>query len=148
MLAETPYLFVYGSLLSGARGVMGAAQRARLRAEGKKLGAATLCGRLIDLGSYPGVVLSQDANEVVHGEVYRLRSFQRSLAWLDVYEGLSQPSSASGIYRRRLVRVDVGDTLQTLEAWAYVLTSQKGEMRSIRHGRWLDVEKSRFSLRK
>lgn len=63
-------LFVYGSLLRGSRHPMAR----RLALESRKLGPATVTGRLYDLGFYPGAVPSANPQELVHGELLMLYS--------------------------------------------------------------------------
>ena len=83
-------------------------QNARFEGEG------TVQGQLFDLGVYPGVVLSPDAQDRVIGEVYRLDplSAGETLRELDEYEGME--------YRREIVPVRLEDR-SSVEAWAYVL---------------------------
>ena len=51
------------------------------------MGLARARGRLYDLGSYPGLVLSNDSRDWVIGEVYKLNNPQHALEHLDGYEG-------------------------------------------------------------
>ena len=50
----TDLLFVYGTLMRVSRAAMGVRPRARLNREARFVGAATVHGRLFDLGAYPG----------------------------------------------------------------------------------------------
>ena len=89
MTAETSrYLFVYGTLMSGARGALGLEQRLRLARESDSLGPASLhFARLYDLGRYPGAAISDGEEDIVHGEAVLLADPDAALAWLDDYEG-------------------------------------------------------------
>ena len=89
MTAETSrYLFVYGTLMSGARSALGTQQRLRLAQESDSLGPASLhFARLYDLGRYPGAAISDGEEEIVHGEAVLLADPDAALAWLDPYEG-------------------------------------------------------------
>src|SRR5665648_622921 len=89
MTAETSrYLFVYGTLMSGARGALGLEQRLRLAREADSLGPSSLhFARLYDLGSYPGAAISDGEEDIVHGEVVLLADPDAALAWLDDCEG-------------------------------------------------------------
>ena len=112
-----PHLFVYGSLLTTA----GHAQGTRLRQEAVLLGPATVQGRLFRVTWYPALRPAVNPADRVHGELYRLADVERSLAWLDEYEGLtpSQSSAAAGGEYLRLekpVRLNDGSTLL---AWLY-----------------------------
>ena len=77
------YLFVYGTLMSRARGLLGASQRARLGLKGTSLGEATIAGRLVDLGTYPGLLEPAAAGDIVHGELFRLDRPEEVMSWLD-----------------------------------------------------------------
>jgi gamma-glutamylcyclotransferase (GGCT)/AIG2-like uncharacterized protein YtfP len=59
-------VFVYGTLRAGEANDVN-----RLSPKPSLIGAATVRGRLYDLGSYPGLVLDDEAGEVL-GEVYRI----------------------------------------------------------------------------
>src|SRR5215468_10562889 len=106
-------LFVYGSLMSTAGHRMGA----RLRREARRIGAATIQGRLYRVSWYPGAVDSPDPEHRVHGEVYALDDPKLTLAWLDRYEGIVP--GAGGEYRRleRPVRLATG---APTAAWVYL----------------------------
>jgi gamma-glutamylcyclotransferase (GGCT)/AIG2-like uncharacterized protein YtfP len=134
METDVRYLFVYGTLMRGAVGALGAAQRDRLVRESRSLGAATMAGaELYDLGRYPGLVESADTSLVVHGEVVELLSAPRTLAWLDAYEGIAAGDQSEYSRQARPVHLPSG---QTVEAWVYLLRREaRGHVR-IRGGRW------------
>jgi gamma-glutamylcyclotransferase (GGCT)/AIG2-like uncharacterized protein YtfP len=126
----TPHLFVYGTLLSGARHPMGA----RLAREARLLGDATIRGRLYDLGRYPGLVEAEDADGLVHGEVYTLNSPAASLLWLDLYEGISKDVARNDYERReRTVRLTSGGDMT---AWVYLYRAPVRGLSPIADGRW------------
>lgn len=130
-------VFVYGTLMTTARGEgLGHDERQRLRREATFVGPATLSAQLFDLGDYPGILLSDDPGAVVHGEVHRLADPARSLAWLDVYEGVTPHRAPHEEYRREIVRVTMAAG-GTVDAWAYVLAGPRRAMRLIPGGRWL-----------
>ena len=109
--SQSPFLFVYGTLLPQSNGALGISQRLRLRSEGTFLGNAQTDGVLLDLGGYPGLI---DGSTLVHGGIYRLRSPEASLPWLDAYEtGLRRrlcECSTTELHRRekRLARRRAG----------------------------------------
>ena len=72
-------LFVYGTLMRGFDHPM-----ARLlSANADFLGEATCRGRLYLVRHYPGLVLSDDSADVVHGELFRLRARDELLREFD-----------------------------------------------------------------
>src|SRR5262249_15269400 len=90
------YLFVYGSLMSTAGHRMGA----RLRGEARRIGAATIQGRLYRVSWYPGAVDSADPAQWVHAEVWALDDPKLALALLDALEVIVPGWSEGGEYRR------------------------------------------------
>ena len=132
----TRYLFVYGTLMSGARSALGTQQRLRLAAESDSLGPASLhFARLYDLGRYPAAAISDGEEEIVHGEVVLLADPDVSLAWLDAYEGYVHGADHNEYDRRvRQVRLAGGETF---DAWVYLLRHAPDASRGIDSGRWI-----------
>lgn len=132
---DSRYLFVYGTLLSGARGALGKEQRLRLARESDSLGPASLPGaHLFDMGKYPGALLTDDIDAIVHGELVLLDNPQVSLLWLDAYEGFVHGADDNEYDRVvREVRLAGGETL---DAWAYVLRRAPSNKPRVVSGRW------------
>ena len=130
-------LFAYGTLMTAATGALGAAQRARLNREAVSLGPATTEGRLFDLGRYPGLVLPGAPGTVVHGEVFALTDRERSLRWLDAYEGIIPGTPGAGEYVRQQRPVDLADG-RRLTAFVYVYQRDISQARWLPDGRWLN----------
>src|SRR5258708_19688022 len=85
------HLFVYGTLMRGFDHPM--AQL--LAANADFLGEARCRGRLYLVKHYPGLVLSDDPNDIVFGELFRLRQPTEVLRGFHMYEasatGFKQP---------------------------------------------------------
>ena len=112
----TDRLFVYGTLLPGRAptAVRELVDRTRV------LCAATLRGRLYDLGSYPGVVIDPDAGTVV-GQVLEVPDDPELWLRLDAYEGFVASDPGRSLFRR--VRCFVHPTAspsKALDCWVYV----------------------------
>jgi len=125
------YLFVYGSLMSTAGHRMGA----RLHREARRIGAATMQGRLYRVSWYPGAVDSADPAQRVHGEVWALEDPQRALAWLDDYEGVAPGHGEGGDYRRLERPVRLASAAE-LTAWVYLYQREVTRLPAISDGRW------------
>jgi len=97
---DSRYLFVYGTLMSGARHPM----HDVLTRAAQRVGDGFVHGRLYDLGRYPGLVLSASADDKVFGEVYRLRD-DGVLRVLDDYEGCGEGAAEPTEYVRRIAAV-------------------------------------------
>lgn len=135
-MSKNAHLFVYGTLMSAAASALGRAQRQRLAREGRLLGVATTAGRLVDLGRYPGLVSPEQPGDVVHGEVLELADPQRSLRWLDDYEGIFPGDHAHNEYARdeREVVLATGDRIL---AWVYLYRQPITSAKLIASGSWL-----------
>ncbi len=130
------HLFVYGTLMRAAAGVLGKAQRERLLRESRSLGPATMAGaQLYHLGRYPGLVESGEAGHIVHGEAIELLHPSRTFGWLDDYEGIGSVGSDANEYARleRAIRLERGGELT---AWVYVFLHDVTHRRPIPSGRW------------
>lgn len=133
--ATSRYLFLYGTLMSGARGVLGTEERLRLARESDSLGPASLVGaHLYDLGDYPGVLLSGDLDAIVHGELVLLDKPQVTVLWLDEYEGVVHEADDNAYDRLvREVRLAGGEAV---DAWIYALHATPSHGRRVVSGRW------------
>lgn len=126
-------LFVYGTLMRGFDHPM--AQLLSRSAD--FLGTATCRGRLYLIKHYPGLVLSDDPNDIVHGELYRLRDREALLGELDMYEacgeGLPEPTE----YLRKMLAITHEDGTGG-EAWTYVYNWPVTGLRHIVSGKFLE----------
>ncbi len=98
-------LFVYGTLMRGYLHPM-----ARLlSANADFLGDASCSGRLYKVKHYPGLVLSDQAADVVFGELYRLRAVDDLLREFDMYEACGEGFPEPTQYVRRMLPVTLAD---------------------------------------
>ena len=125
-------LFVYGTLMRGFDHPM-----AKLLSRSAEFcGDARCRGRLYLVKHYPGLVLSDDADDVVFGELYRLCQPEALFAALDEYEGCG-PGVASPQYLRQLLPVTRDDGTVS-EAWTYVYNRPVTRLPRIASGRFLE----------
>ncbi|HEY1371717.1 MAG TPA: gamma-glutamylcyclotransferase family protein [Candidatus Binatia bacterium] len=117
-------LFVYGTL----RSTSGHPMHRKLRAESGFVGAGTFRGRLYDLGTYPGAILSRSNGDRVRGEIYRLREPARTLSVLDAYEDRS--------FRRLKATVRRENGGRT-RCWIYLYTQPVTRFRRIAGGNYM-----------
>jgi len=126
-------LFVYGTLMRGFDHPM-----ARLlSANADFLGEAQCRGQLYLVKHYPGLVLSDDAADVVHGEVYRLRAPDELLREFDMYEACGEGFAPPTEYLRRTLQVALADGAAG-EAWTYVYNWPVTHLPRIASGRFLE----------
>ena len=125
-------LFVYGTLMRGYAHPM-----ARLlSANADFLGEASCRGRLYRVKHYPGFVLSDNAADVVFGELYRLRAVEDLLREFDMYEACSKGFAEPTQYVRRTLPVTLADGSLS-EAWTYIYNWPVTDLARIESGRFL-----------
>ncbi len=127
-----PWLFVYGTLLSGTDHPMSR----RLALEATLVGEATFAGRLYRVAWYPGLV-DGEGGDVVHGELHRLNDPERVFVWLDAFEGVTRgTSSVTGPDEyecvERTVRTETGSAV----AWVYLFSGDVPGLQRVATGRW------------
>jgi len=125
-------LFVYGTLMRGFDHPM--AQLLSRSAD--FLGTATCRGRLYLIKHYPGLVLSDAANEIVHGELYRLREPEALLREFDMYEACGEGFPEPTQYVRQMLPVAIADGSPG-EAWTYLYNWPVEKLTLIETGRFL-----------
>jgi len=129
----TNKLFVYGTLRRGF------APHKYLGRASRFLGAASIRGRLYDLGEYPGAVASDLPGEEIRGEVYELRDLDNQLKVLDELEEFDPERPEKSLFVRRPVQVKLGSGEQ-IKAWVYFLPRRPRNARLISSG---DYRKAR-----
>ena len=134
------FLFVYGTLMCWAASDYGRDNRKRLHASATSLGPATVRGCLYDLGAYPGFVTSNEAADVVHGEVLRLDDPDAVFPWLDAYEGIV-PGAPGGEYERVTIEARLAGG-ETITAWVYLCRLDVSLLPRIADGRWISIPSS------
>ena len=126
-------LFVYGTLMRGFDHPM-----ARLlAANADYLGEAQCRGRLYLVRHYPGLVLSGDPADIVHGELYRLREPDALLREFDMYEACGEGFPEPTQYVRQMLAVTMSDGSAS-EAWTYIYNWPVTELPIIAAGRFLE----------
>jgi len=130
-------LFVYGTLMRDFDHPM--AQLLSRSAD--FVGQARCQGRLYLVKHYPGMVLSDAADDVVSGELYRLKQPEALLREFDMYEACGEGFAEPTEYIRRLLRVTLGDgaagEAQTAEAWTYLYNWPVADLPRIASGRFM-----------
>ena len=121
-MSSRPYLFVYGTLKSGFQNRFAR----QLRREARLLGRAHMPGRLYRIRWYPGMRPSRNPDDLVIGELYKLRQPSKTLKALDEYEEH---------YRRELHRATL-ETGEALQAWVYMYRQPRPEHCYMASGEW------------
>jgi gamma-glutamylcyclotransferase (GGCT)/AIG2-like uncharacterized protein YtfP len=125
-------LFVYGTLMRGFDHPM-----AKLLSRSAEfIGEARCRGRLYLVKHYPGLALSDDASDVVFGELLRLHTPEASLVTFDDYEGCGS-NVTSPQYLRQVLPVTLEDGTVS-EAWTYVYNRPVAKLKRIESGKFLE----------
>lgn len=132
------HLFVYGTL---RRGFPNPCQRL-LDDEGSYLGRARFQGRLFEIDGYPGALASDNPEDQVVGELYRIDHADAVLAALDQYEECTPAFAEPWEYVRREVRVSLPDGT-ALDAWTYLYNRRIDPQKAIPSGDYLRYDRSR-----
>jgi gamma-glutamylcyclotransferase (GGCT)/AIG2-like uncharacterized protein YtfP len=126
-------LFVYGTLMRGFDHPMAML----LSRAADFIGEARCQGRLYRVKHYPGLVLSDDADDVVFGEVYRLRQPKELLREFDMYEACGEGFAEPTEYIRQLLPV-TSDGGAVSEAWTYIYNWPAAHLPRIASGRFVE----------
>src|ERR1700748_3032984 len=126
-------LFVYGTLMRDFDHPM-----AQLLSRSADFLREARCpGRLYLVKHYPGMVLSDAADDVVFGELYRLKQPEALLREFDMYEACGEGFAEPTEYIRRLLPVTLGDGAIS-EAWTYIYNWPVAGLSRIASGRFLE----------
>ena len=127
------HLFVYGTLMRGFDHPM-----AQLLSRGADfVGEARCHGRLYLVKHYPGLVKSDDATDIVFGELFRLRRPEELLREFDMYEACGEGFAEPTEYIRQMLQVAVDDGAVG-EAWTYIYNWPVTPLQRIASGRFLE----------
>lgn len=133
MMARPRYLFVYGTLRSGARGPA----QERLMRGLRLVGRASIPGRVYDTGPYPvGTPPVNDADRIV-GELYAMDADADALlAALDEYEGIDAAHPDDSLFMRLAVDAMRDDGTRT-PTWVYLFNGSTDGLPRVPSGDWL-----------
>jgi gamma-glutamylcyclotransferase (GGCT)/AIG2-like uncharacterized protein YtfP len=126
-------LFVYGTLMRDFDHPM-----ARMLSRNADfVGRARCRGRLYLVKHYPGMTLSDDAADVVHGEVYRLHQPEALIREFDMYEACGEGFAPPTEYLRKMLPLTLDDGTAT-EAWTYVYNWPVTGLQRIASGNFME----------
>jgi len=132
------HIFVYGTLRqsrpAAGRESIPPIQLAR---HARRLGDATVAGRLYDLGRYPGLVDSDSPADRVRGELYRMHRPDELLPRLDEYECCIPHAPARSEFVRTVCPVHLTAADRTLHAWVYFYNRAVNHLHPIPTNDWL-----------
>lgn len=133
MRADTiRHLFVYGTLRPASH----SPHAEWLQSVARHQGMATLAGRLVDLGSYPGLLPAEKPGQRVAGELFELTNDASVLDQLDRYEGCHPDDPEPHEYCRIVCTATDEDGVRVW-CWAYLFQWPTEHSKIIPNGDWL-----------
>jgi gamma-glutamylcyclotransferase (GGCT)/AIG2-like uncharacterized protein YtfP len=127
------FLFVYGSL---RKAVVRGAMKNILIKHCEYISDGMLQGKLYDIAGYPGAIQSENTNDKVYGEVYRIVRKHPLLIRLDEFEGCTEKFPRPHEYTRKKLLISLL-TGNDLSAWVYIFNQSIVHRRHIESGDYL-----------
>lgn len=109
------YIFVYGTLKHQSTHPMANV----LQTHANYIAEAIIQGQLYQVISYPALIESEDPNDKVYGELYKINNANILLPLLDDYEGCTENYPKPHEYSRKLLPVSL-TTGEIINAWVYI----------------------------
>jgi gamma-glutamylcyclotransferase (GGCT)/AIG2-like uncharacterized protein YtfP len=129
-----PRIFVYGTLLAGQH------NHHLIEDHHTDMQTAVLPGRLIHLGGFPGLLPAEEDTDLISGEVYSLKDFDRVLDSLDELGGRHGPGNRHNLFHRVLVRAQAKK--RRVLCWTWFYNGDGGD--PIETGSWRDLGRCRL----
>ena len=120
------YIFVYGTLRRNSNHVMAKL----LQTHAEYIADAITQARLYQVINYPALIESENPNDKVCGELYKIHDLNILLPLLDDYEECSENFSKPHEYIRKILPV-ILTTGEIINAWVYVYNYDVSALRRI-----------------
>lgn len=126
------YIFVYGTL----RGDINALMYHIIARYTDFVDDGYFTGKLFEVDNYPGAIITNNKNEKVYGEIYRIKKNVTDLVLkeLDEYEECTDEFPEPPAYRRTKIKVVVPRLNKELFAWAYIFNHPTDNLEPIPSG--------------
>jgi gamma-glutamylcyclotransferase (GGCT)/AIG2-like uncharacterized protein YtfP len=106
-------LFVYGTLLIDDNKFA-----AYLRSNASFYNTGTIKGKLYDVGTYPGLIISNNHDYLIAGTIYQLNNAEKVLKYLDPYEGFGNEQEQPNLFIRESLPIETSDG--AINCWVYL----------------------------
>ena len=130
MATHATYLFTYGTLMQGFDNPFAE----RLHKNSVYEGKGFFPGLLYLISWYPGAIYDASAVSKVHGEIYRLSTFEALIPELDDYEDVFEDEKSS-LYLRKTVPI-TKESGETIDCWVYLYNQSVTGLLLIEEGRF------------
>jgi len=135
-MSDTEYLFIYGTLQKN----VGNSRFHLFAGYCSYFSKAYLQGKLFHVADYPGAIESNEIDDKVYGELYKVNESKPLLTQLDIYEECSANFPQPHEYVRKKILVFLPDG-NTVLAWVYLYNRDIQNLERIISG---DYEKARL----
>ncbi|MFY7890948.1 MAG: pyruvate carboxylase [Spirosomataceae bacterium] len=129
---QEEFLFVYGTLRKG----YGNELHKLIDRNSELVGIGTYQGKIYNIGEYPGIVASDNAEDKVVGELYKLTNSLRLLRILDEYEEFYYENEKESVFLRQTINVVAEG--QSYEAYGYLYNASIDGLARIESGDFLN----------
>ena len=92
-----------------------------------------ISGKMYEINRYPGVVESDNPEDIVYGEIYSTSSPDTVLPLLDEYEECSDNFPQPHEYVRKKIIVSMPDSI-SISAWVYIYCHDVSGLKRVKSG--------------
>lgn len=131
---DTPFLFVYGTLLYHAENIMSEYLSQKSSFHGKGF----IYGQIYKVDYYPGATYDPSSSHQVFGDIVQLKNPQQVFEVLDHYEGYNANSPETSLFIREIIPVQIQD--KVIHAWVYLFNRPTEEYPVIESGNYSESE--------
>lgn len=89
-------------------------------------------GIMYDIGGYPGVIVEEDNNRIIEGELYYIRD-QSLLPKLDDFESYYPENTKNSLYIRELIELE---SPKSIKAWIYLYNKSVNDKDVVKSNNW------------
>ena len=127
---KNAFLFVYGTLLDDDN-----EYAIYLKNNSSFYSEGRLRGKLYDIGEYPGVILSEETDTFVYGNILKIDRPQKVFAVVDGYEGYGTDQPRLNEFMRKLIEVETAAGVVT--CWVYFYNLSTDGLFLFENGRYI-----------
>jgi len=136
---DEEFIFVYGTLQKNFSSDM----HVILERHCDFISDGYMRGKLFEVNGYPGAIQSEEQNDLVYGEIYKIISnAELVLSQLDEYEECNNKYPHPHEYERAKCLISLSNEQEKLIAWVYIFKRNISNLNQIKSGHYLsDVKK-------
>jgi gamma-glutamylcyclotransferase (GGCT)/AIG2-like uncharacterized protein YtfP len=97
-------------------------------------------GKLYDAGEYPGAIHLPNTDYKVHGIIIQLTNTEKTLKYIDDYEGFGDDQLQPNLFIRKLLTVQTADG--NVKCWVYLYNHPTSNLKQILSGDYLSYKKT------